>query len=198
MSESSGLIDDNLPLRLANGDIEAHREFIHGFSGLLRRYFVRRGMSDGEAEDLAISCVSEAALKIEKYRVQRPGGFKQWVYSIAHRRFLDWLRKQPEGWKRVEFVEELVAAVDETAQENELCRVVSEVLSRLSDRDQRLIHLRDFGVPMTFEEIGREMGISKDAAKMGYHRARKHLESLLRAHPEIDEFVNDNQSTVIM
>ena len=84
--------------RLKNrGDAEAWSQFQKLYAPLLYRYARGRGLSREDSEDVRDQCVEVIARKIKTFQYDKEkGGFKNWLYRIAHRKVIDLLRKHRE------------------------------------------------------------------------------------------------------
>ena len=80
---------DNLAMRMKRLDEAAVGEFAREFGPRLRRYFLRKGVAESEAESLAVSCVSDVWLKLERFTPRAPGGFEAWVFTLARNALID-------------------------------------------------------------------------------------------------------------
>jgi RNA polymerase sigma factor (sigma-70 family) len=109
---------------------------------------------------------------------------RYWLIHIAKHKVIDHKRRA-QRWRQVmitlhrssksEFQE-----VETLADMNEHLRVVLKGMEALSKRDQLLIGLR-CGAGLSFEEIGKIVGMSSKTATTATHRAMKKL----RSNPEV-------------
>ncbi len=128
-----------------------------------------------------------------------PNQFSGWLYVIATRQCLTWLRK-----KRIE-TESLEGTdtewVDETAYSRYVAEeqakttteaqreVVKKLLAKLKESERTVMTLHYFG-EMTVEEISRFLGVSTSAIKLRLHRARQRLK---KEEPMIREALSNFQ-----
>ncbi len=131
--------------------------------------------------------------------LKNPNQFSGWLYVIANRQCIAWLRK-----KRIEtdslddtetewiddaaysrYVAEEQARVNVETQRE----VVKKLLSKLKESERTVITLHYFG-EMTIEEISRFLGVSASAIKLRLHRARQRLQ---KEEPMIREAISNFQ-----
>ncbi len=128
-----------------------------------------------------------------------PNQFSGWLYVIANRQCLSWLRK-----KRIE-TEPLedtgIDLIDETAYSRYVAEehakatteaqreVVKKLLAKLKESERTVMTLHYLG-EMTIEEISRFLGVSTSAIKIRLHRARQRLK---KEEPMIREALSNFQ-----
>jgi len=75
-------------------DSDAWEDFFHIYSPLLERYGRTHGLTPGDAEDVRDQCLAVLAKKMPAFEYERAkGGFKGWLYRIAHGKVIDHLRR---------------------------------------------------------------------------------------------------------
>ena len=181
---------EDVAKRMAAGEVEAHRLFAKLFGKKLAFFFLRKGLGSADAEDLAVSCVGDIALKIEKYRRQGKGYFKAWVYTIAERYRVNWLRKQnPKLPLREDMTTEMI--IDTVDPNIDKVLAVQDGMNCLSEGEQQIIRLRDLGdEQLSYKEISQILDISIGAARTRYFRALQELERVLEKDPRVMRFLN--------
>ncbi len=128
-----------------------------------------------------------------------PNQFSGWLYVIATRQCLSWLRK-----KRIE-TESLEDAdtewIDEAAYSRYVAEehakatteaqreVIKKLLAKLKESERTVMTLHYFG-EMTIEEISRFLGVSTSAIKLRLYRARQRLQ---KEEPMIREALSNFQ-----
>lgn len=156
-----------------------------GFEELVLRYkdpmiyFIERfGPGFADAEDLAQDVFVEVLLHQERYQVGR--GFKTYLFTIAHNKAVDWVRKH----HRVVLTEELPEDADSfTLEQHVLAKEKKEQLAgairQLKPEEQRLIVLTDLE-DLSYKEIAHICGMTLPQTKVKIHRVRKKLQEILR------------------
>jgi RNA polymerase sigma factor (sigma-70 family) len=174
---------DNLALRMAQLDEAAVRDFSQEFSPRLWRYFLRRGVSESESEALAVSCVSDVWLKLDRFKPQSPGSFEAWVFTLARNALTDERRGEWTGAQALAEVAQQgpIDSDDDPATTAIVSGQVYEALAELADVDQVIIRLRYFEEEQSFAQIGRQLNLSENAARVRHHRAMRTLGNRLAA-----------------
>lgn len=186
-----------LMLRVRDGDAEAFAELVeryqHRLVGILAHLV---GRSD-EAEDLA----QEVFLRIFRARhdYHPQAKFSTWLFTIANNVALNSLRQRqrkptvqlapaPDSSGSFGLSPELQipdptrgSAPEQRLRHHELAVKVQEALAQLNDRQRLAVILNKFE-DMSYEEIGRVMGLSVMAVKSLLSRARCQLRELLKAY----------------
>ena len=119
-------------------------------------------------------------------KLRNPSQFPRWLYVIANRLCLKWLRKQkPE--KQLQSLEDTpmedvaeVAYANYASEQRETeatehrFEIVKKLLEKLPDGERTVVTLHYLG-EMTTQEISEFLGVSVEAVKTRLHRARKRL-----------------------
>jgi RNA polymerase sigma-70 factor (ECF subfamily) len=168
----------DLATRMLSLEDDAFKKFAQLFGPRFRAYFQRGGLSPADAEDLAVSCVTDIALKIEKYEQKEGASFSAWVFSISRNYLADWWRKnrQMEPLPTDLSVNDVKA--DEMTQSPSVI-AVREAISTMTEDEQEIIRLRHFGLEHSYREIGNQFGITSDAARVRHFRALQKLQRVL-------------------
>jgi RNA polymerase sigma factor (sigma-70 family) len=178
----------DLAARMLAAEDPAFIEFADYFGPRFRSLFISRGLSPADAEDLAVSCVTDTALKIDKFKAKDGGNFEGWVFTVARHYVADWRRRMKLA---TAVIDESVAAAKPAShgQENEpneeVVAAVREALTQLPEDDVTLIKYRNLGAEHTFAELARRVGITPEAARVRHFRALRRLKLLLEADPRL-------------
>lgn len=180
---------EDLARRMCELDERAYQEFSDCFGYRFRSLFFRRGLQLSDAEDLAVSCVTDIALKVEQYHPVEGGSFEAWVFTLARRALIDWWRARRAAEPLSEdlpsdFPSDLPFD-DEPVHDSELTSAVNDALARLSEADRVVIETKNFSGEQTFAEAGVTLGLSAGAARVRHHRALKRLQELLEQDQRI-------------
>lgn len=185
-----------LATRMARLEPEAFWEFADEFGPRLIGFFMRRGAPETDAEQLAFECLLVVGRKIGQYRRQEGGSFEGWVFKIARRKLIDWLRKTVATQPIDDIIDslasggdpwsELLKAIEEEQESpTETTRAVHEALAQLSTADQEVIRLRFIDTRLDNAELAAHLGIQINAAKTRLSRAIKRLKTILEKDPRI-------------
>jgi RNA polymerase sigma factor (sigma-70 family) len=176
---------EDLARRMCELDELAFRDFADHFGSRFRSLFFRRGLQFSDAEDLAVSCVTDIALKVEQYQPVEEGSFEAWVFTLAHRALIDWWRVRRNTESLSEDFPSELSFDDEPIQESDLTSAVRDALAQLSEADRTVIEIKNFMGEQTFAEAGAVLGLSAGAARVRHHRALKRLQTLLEKDSRI-------------
>lgn len=130
------------------------------------------------AEDLSSETFLEAVKAIATFRGR--SDIKTWLFSIARHRWYACLRRQGKGAETEdlwEFLEDPGKGPEERLMDREAARRVRELLAREPERVRNVVQLRMEGY--SFHEIGRELEISENSARVIHFRAREKLRKAL-------------------
>ncbi|HEY6003471.1 MAG TPA: RNA polymerase sigma factor [Anaeromyxobacter sp.] len=172
----------------AAGDAESFQRLFRALAPSVHAFFLRSAARSA-ADDL----VQTTFLKLHAARRswRRGERLRPWLFTIAARVRVDWLRRQ--GRQDSELDEEAEADPDpredpaaETLARERADRV-KRALDALPEPQRVVVHLHRFE-ELGFAEIGRILGITEGAAKLrafrGYGRLRTLLADLVAEEPK--------------
>jgi RNA polymerase sigma-70 factor, ECF subfamily len=136
--------------------------------------FVRAQVgSSSDAEDITAQVFMNAYQAYPRFE-PRNSTPAAWLFRIARNATLDHFRAQGRRERLRRTIEhQPVAEADPAGQAEERIqyRALLARVAQLPERQREAISLRHSG--LSFDEVGRLLGCSEDAAKMLYHRALK-------------------------
>jgi RNA polymerase sigma-70 factor (ECF subfamily) len=165
------------------GDAGAFDRLFRSLGPSVHAFFVRSVGRGAVAEDL----LQTTFLKIHAARASWRGGdrLRPWVFTIAARVRLDWLRRRGRTDREIDGDEgdEIADPASRgdpgaAALEEERAGHVRAALERLPEPQRVVVHLHRFE-GLSFGEIGTALGISEGAAKLRAFRAYGRLRALL-------------------
>ena len=193
---------------MRNSDYELIQSILAGdeaaFSELVRKYqkpvhaLVWRKIGDFH---IAEEITQDTFLKVYKHlaTLKEPDRFPGWLYVIATRRCIAWLRKKRLNAQLVEDIDmvakgkgtysQYVADQQETTSTEAKQEVVKQLLAKLQESERTVITLYYFG-EMTCEEISKFLGVSANTIKSRLSRARQRLK---KEEPLIQEALSNCQ-----
>jgi RNA polymerase sigma factor (sigma-70 family) len=180
---------DDLANRMRALDEESFHEFAAFFGPRFKSLFIRKGLTESDAEDLAVSSITDIALKIDKYRITQDGSFKAWVYKLACHCLVDWWRSRRATIPLSDDLNNSSVSTDETESNLEVILAVRDSMAQLSEVDQTLIKLRNLEMSYSYEEIGERLGIRAGTARVRHSRALKRLKKLLEEDSRIQRLI---------
>jgi len=172
-----------IPL-VREGNEDAARQFASRLGPLARTFFRERGLPAADAEDLAVTSITEIVFKLGQFET---GNFTGWVFQILRHLLADQFRRRPplipleERDLEVPMVEPGGNGVLDEAGHAAL----HEHLAALSEPERLVLLLRHGREALPFEELGHELGVKPGAARVRYFRTREKLETRLRQDPRM-------------
>ena len=157
------------------------------FEDLYRDYlgriyaFVRAQVgSSSDAEDITAQVFMNAYQAYARFEA-RNATPSAWLFRIARNATLDHFRAQGRRDRLRRTIEHQPVAEDDPAgqaEERIQYRALLVRVAQLPERQREAISLRHSG--LSFDEVGKLIGCSEDAAKMLYHRALKALKEAVQ------------------
>ena len=137
--------------------------------------------SSKECEDVVQEIMEKVVLNLHRYNPRY--SFNTWIYSIARNHCRDVTRKRTVRSRVATTIEvESLAARTEGPEEllvrKEEERITERFMASLSEGERQVAFLR-FSEGMTYEEIGRILGMPSGTVKYRIHEIRKGLENAL-------------------
>ena len=178
---------------MKNSDVKLIQRTLAGdqcaFSALVRKYqkplhaLVWRKIGDFHiAEEIAQDIFLNVYKKLST--LNNPNRFAGWLYVIATRRCIAWLKKKRIPIKSLdemppEELEELAYAQYHAERQEEVVserrrEVVKRLLQKLPESERTVVTLHYLG-DMTCEDISKFLGVSPNTVKSRLHRARQRL-----------------------
>jgi RNA polymerase sigma-70 factor (ECF subfamily) len=165
--------------RMLVGDQEAYREFADEFGPKLRAFFVHNELSPADAEALAVTCVSDAVVKLARYRPVAGATFGAWVFGIARHAVAEWRRSRSRTVQLSDDMPVQTLFGGDLEQDMEVDLAVRKGLAKLPVPDREIIRLRHFGEERDYGEIAALLGTRPGAARVRHLRALRRLERVL-------------------
>ena len=166
-SGMSGEDDSLLMLRYAkHDDVAAFETLYRRHKDSIYRYLLRHCHHAEAAEDVFQEVWGKIIRSRSSYRPSAK--FSTFLYRVAHNCFIDWLRRSSRHAGGVEFIDDVVAAGDEspeTATERELARQRLDIgLRSLPDEQRDAFLLHEEG-GLSVEQIATVTGVNRETAK---------------------------------
>lgn len=133
----------------------------------------------GAASEILEDAVSRALEKVER---DRPVNFVAWVYAIVRNAAYHWRRDRmkQEGLLEESKIPRCYRSAAEEVMSREALESFVFACRGLTERQRQALYLRIYD-QLSFEEVGRKMGIPNGAARALFWRAKAHLEAWRRA-----------------
>ena len=166
--------------------VEAYRELVRRYEGLVYNFCLKTIGSPQDAEEIAQDSLIQVFHKINQF--QGRSAFKTWLYKIVHNycrnRISKIMRKRKLEEAYEEHVKDEESPMDQGSPESldQKSRIES-ALKLLKPKDREIITYK-FMLGMTLQEISDTLDIGSSAAKMRYYRA---MESFKAAYDKADK-----------
>jgi RNA polymerase sigma-70 factor (ECF subfamily) len=150
---------------------DVYREYL----GRVYAYIRAQVTTSADAEDITAQVFMNAYQAYARFEARNTTP-AAWLFRIARNATLDHFRAHGRRERLRRTMEHQPMAEEDPAgqaEERIQYRALLEHVSRLSERQRDAISLRHSG--LSFEEVGKLLRCSEDAAKMLYHRAVKAL-----------------------
>lgn len=164
----------------ARGDADAFGTLWTSLSPAVAAYFRAHAVDD--AEDLT-SEVFLAAFRAIATVTEGADQFRGLLFSIAHRRYVDWVRRRVRHGPHIPYEPELDERCSASAEESAVARLggqrALDLLDALTVDQREVIALRmlgDLTLAQTAEVLGRDIGTVKSLQHRGLARLRRWLE----------------------
>jgi RNA polymerase sigma-70 factor (ECF subfamily) len=168
--------DRVLVTRAQGGDRTAFDDLYMRYYRRLYRFCLRRLHDSHEAEDVAQEAFARAWRALPSFGGDRR--FYPWLSVIASHLCTDVLRRRNRSTPVAEFHQSNVASTEDGGEELMVAAVdsdlVAKAFTRLSDRHQRILHLRE-GSGWSYQRIADHEGVGITAVETLLWRARQAL-----------------------
>ena len=179
---SAEATDDRLVAAAKSGSPEAFAVLFQRYRPEITRYAGRTLRDDSRAEDVVQDIFISALRGIGS--LDRPGGFKPWLYRIAHNACVDHIRRRMKA-EEVSFDSDAIHPADEirlfrqpsshaALTQKETFSNLRQALGGLPEAQTEILVLRELE-GLTYDEIAERMSISRSAVESLLFRARRAL-----------------------
>ncbi|MEM7364564.1 MAG: RNA polymerase sigma factor [Pseudomonadota bacterium] len=185
-AEVSGLSDEEIVVRISEGDSACETELFERFHNGLRLMLRAHTRSWDLAEDLAQETILRTIVRIKKDEIQKPSAIKNFMYGMGKNLFLSQLRRSDDNPKLRADVSDDVRSAERTPEESHLFAELSELaialLDDLSQDRDRDILARYYVQEQSKDEIRDVYDLSSGQFDTILHRARSRWHKLLDQH----------------
>ena len=175
MMEELAIVD-----RAKRGDPAAFEELVRRYQNQVYRLALRMCGNQHDAEEVAQEAFVAAWKGLPKFRAESK--FSSWLYQLTSNAAIDFLRREKRHRGAEDIDEQLdLAAVGtphEAAEDAELARELHAALQTLTPEHRQIFLLRQLQ-QLSYDEIGRALGIESGTVKSRLSRAKKQLREKL-------------------
>ena len=177
VTESS---EADLALRASKGDADAFSSLYEQYFDRIYRYVFFKTSHVAEAEDLTERVFLKAWEAMARYK-QRGGGFRTWLYRIAHNTVVDYHRTKKDTVALQEVSQPLAEATplpEQILVKQEEIEQLHAAITRLPEEQQQVVILR-FIEGISHAEVATIIGKSAGACRVVQCRALAALHKIL-------------------
>ena len=190
--------DVQLIYRILSGDAAAFRVLVEKHQKGVHALVWRKIGDFHYAEEITQDTFLRAYKKLST--LKDPNQFTGWLYVIANRLCIDWLRKQKFTVQSLE--DTPVEEINEVSYAHHISEqrqaettehrreIVKELLAKLPESERTVVTLYYLG-EMTTKEIGKFLGVSVDTIKTRLRRGRKRLQE-----QQVEPLVSETLGTI--
>lgn len=170
--------DAELIKRTLDGDDYAFGFLVEKYKGAVHALAYRKIGDFHIAEDITQDTFLKAYQKLST--LKRHANFSGWLYVIAARRCISWLRNNKHPMQSLERVgaAQVEASAEREYSDDRVRKRLHDALENLPESDRTVLTLHYLG-GMTYDEVSRFIGASTSAVKNRLYRARHHLKEEL-------------------
>ncbi len=170
--------DAELIKRTLDGDDNAFGFLVEKYKGAVHALAYRKIGDFHIAEDITQDTFLKAYQKLST--LKRHENFSGWLYVIAARCCISWLRENQNPMQSLEQVgaAQVEASAEREYSDDRVRKRLRDALENLPESDRTVLTLHYLG-GMTYEEVSRFIGASTSAVKNRLYRARHHLKEEL-------------------
>ena len=166
--------------RAKKGDAEAFELLVSTYETSVYRLALRMCGNTHDAEEVAQEAFVAAWKGLPSFRGESK--FSSWLYQLTTNAAIDFLRreKRHRGATPIEDEVDLAApgTPQQAAEESEVRQALQQALDALSPEHRQIFLLRQMR-QLSYEEIGRLLGLESGTVKSRLSRAKKQLREIL-------------------
>jgi len=177
------IIRNNLIKRCRAGDKNAFNSLIAPYSRALFGYLIKVVQNEEIAKDLMQETLIKIWIGLKNYNEEKK--FRQWIFTIAHNVFVDYLKKvngaEPVG-KDINFLSDENTPLNILIKKETL-QNLSEVIDKLPLKQKEILMLR-ITANLKFKEIAEITGQPLNTVLGLMHQAKNNIKKLLKEKNE--------------
>lgn len=170
--------DDKDYAAFLEGDQRGFEELVIRYKDHMIYFIQRFGPGFTDAEDLAQDVFVEVLLHQDRYQLGK--GFKTYLFTIAHNKAVDWVRKHKREVLTEEYPDEADSfLIEQHVLEQERKEQLRAAIRQLKQEEQKLVLLAEVE-ELSYKDIAQVMGYTLPQTKVKIHRVRHKLRDILQ------------------
>lgn len=166
--------DEALTIRAMKGSADALDQLLSRWQTRLWSYLNGQSRDEQVAWDLLQETCLSIASGIQK--LKEPTSFPQWAFRLAHRRYVDWVRKDARiSEAKAQAAEQAKTSV--TGSKDELARLRAAI-EQLEPQDRAVITLT-YVEGFSYDEIADSLELPVGTVKSRIHYAKKRIREII-------------------
>lgn len=166
--------------RAKQGDADAFSLLVQTYETSVYRLALRMCGNAHDAEEVAQEAFMAAWKGLPSFRGESK--FSSWLYQLTTNEAINFLRKEKRHRAVTPLEDEMEPATGDTAQQaaetKELQQALQQALDALTPEHRQIFLLRQMR-QLSYEEIGRLLGLESGTVKSRLNRAKKQLRQIL-------------------
>lgn len=166
--------------RAKQGDADAFALLVQTYETSVYRLALRMCGNAHDAEEVAQEAFMAAWKGLPSFRGESK--FSSWLYQLTTNEAINFLRKEKRHRAVTPLEDEMEPATGDTAQQaaetKELQQALQQALDALTPEHRQIFLLRQMR-QLSYEEIGRLLGLESGTVKSRLNRAKKQLRQIL-------------------
>ncbi len=182
----AGLSDEELILRVPEGDNQAFDVLVNRYKDRLYSYLLRLLSNPDQAEEIAQEAFVKAYMNADKYR--KIARFSTWLYTIATnlvRNYMRNMKRRPtrvslwfkeSGGEKIRWrqIEDESRGPEEEMEQKDLEKLMQAAIRKIPPRYRTTFVLREIN-RLSYEEIAATTGLKLGTVRSRINRGRKYF-----------------------
>lgn len=170
---------------IASGDEQAFASFIHRHTDSIYSYILKITKSESWAEEIVQDVWMQVWEGREKFaQIENPVAY---LHRMAQNRSIDWIRKNRRELELQYHLQKALAATADPVTEKiyaaELYKLLLKGINDLPPQRRKILQLKQAG--LSYEQIARELQISKNTVRNQMVSALSALRELIRGYADL-------------
>ncbi len=171
----------DLLIQSIEGNQDSYKIFLTELIPILRSFFQKKIQNSNDVDDV----IQETLISIHRalHTYDKRIAISKWIYTIAHRRYVDFIRKYSKTQKNkveLETIIEFPANKEiELIEQYEQSDRIKSVLNLLNEKEQKIFKMLKVE-KFSIKEASKILNLSEGALKVAIHRIYKKIKNLIQ------------------